>query len=180
MSAKFDTKKHKILGALSTPDTDYIDASPKGSVDDGVRELIGQINNTPGFVTTSSCAGRIAVYLDGPPKLAPSLSPAVEDDETAAVVAGRTPTASASGKGGGRWLFSSHAPVDLSSVSKTGALLRLLGFSSSSEVSFPLAETRPQFVHFKFEPMVCPAHSKLCMKISRTLLWPCSCIWQHC
>jgi tRNA wybutosine-synthesizing protein 3 len=170
MSARFNTKKHKILAALSRPDTDYTDASPKGFVDDGVRELIGQINDAPGFVTTSSCAGRIAVYLEGPPKLAATPSPVVEGDETAAVGAGGTAVASASGKGGGRWLFSSHAPVDLSSVSKTGALLRLFGFSSSSEVSFPLAGTRPQFVHLKFEPMVCLAHP-IYVSNSRVRLW---------
>ena len=159
MSSKFEAKRQKILASLSRPDTDYVDSSPKGFVDDGVRELIRQINGTPGFVTTSSCAGRIAVYLEGPPKLASDQSPAIEHDETAAVVAEGTAVASASGKGGGRWLFSSHGPVDLNSVLKPGALLRLFGFSSSAEVSFPLAETRVQYVHFKFEPMVCLAHS---------------------
>jgi tRNA(Phe) wybutosine-synthesizing methylase Tyw3 len=154
MSSKFEAKRQKILAALSRPDTDYVDASPKGRVDDGVRELIRQINQTPGFVTTSSCAGRIAVYLEGPPKLASNPLPAVEDDEAAAFVAESAAIANASGKGGGRWLFSSHGPVDLDSVSKPGALLRFFGFSSSADVSFPLAETSAQYVHFKFEPMV--------------------------
>ena len=50
MSEKFRTKKQGILGSLSTPNEDYTDASPKGSIDDGVRDLLALINNTQNFV----------------------------------------------------------------------------------------------------------------------------------
>lgn len=155
MLAKLDAKKRKLLASLSQPPTDYKDASPKGSVDEGVRDLIGQINDTPGFVTTSSCAGRIAVYLDGPPKLASNAPPVSKDDEANAAI-----TASGSGKGGGGWLFSSHSPVDLSSHSNKGAIFRHFGMSPKEEASVPSAEATVRYVHFKFEPMVCSAHSR--------------------
>jgi tRNA wybutosine-synthesizing protein 3 len=154
MSEKFHAKKQKILDALSKPNGDYTDASPKGSVDDGVRDLIVQINDTPGFVTTSSCAGRIAVYLEGPPKPVQNVSRSADYEETASILPDDSVTSSAGGKGGGRWLFGSHSPVDLSSVASPGMLHRLFGFPSQSEVSFPSADARPQFVHFKFEPMI--------------------------
>ena len=154
MSEKFQSKKQKILYALSQPNDDYTDASPKGSVDDGVRDLISQINDTPGFVTTSSCAGRIAVYLEGPPKPAQDVCQSVDPYGTAPTLQESSPVSSAGGKGGGKWFFSSHCPVNLSSVASPGMLYRLFGFSSHSEVSFPSADARAQFIHFKFEPMI--------------------------
>src|SRR5689334_16583600 len=38
------------------------DKSPKGNVDDGVWELINEINAVEGLVTTSSCAGRVSCF----------------------------------------------------------------------------------------------------------------------
>lgn len=46
----------------------YADLSPKGTVDAGIRELIGEINAREGLVTTSSCAGRVSVFLEGKKK----------------------------------------------------------------------------------------------------------------
>lgn len=63
-SQAFTTKRTAILNALSQPQDDYTDASPKGSVDDQIRGLIEQINSHDTCVTTSSCAGRIAVFLE--------------------------------------------------------------------------------------------------------------------
>ncbi|KAK3331036.1 methyltransferase TYW3-domain-containing protein [Apodospora peruviana] len=65
MTTTFSQKKIKILSQLSVPDTEYADASPKGSVDSGIRDLIDEINALEGIVTTSSCAGRVSVYLEG-------------------------------------------------------------------------------------------------------------------
>src|SRR5437763_4376424 len=63
--ASFARKKAAILAALSLPTDEYQDRSPKGSVDDEIRDLIDEINAYDGLVTTSSCAGRIAVFLEG-------------------------------------------------------------------------------------------------------------------
>lgn len=62
----FKNKKSKILAALQRPEGDYTDNSPKGSVDSQIRDLIEEINAYEGFVTTSSCAGRVAVFVEGP------------------------------------------------------------------------------------------------------------------
>ncbi|KAJ4298504.1 hypothetical protein N0V88_003534 [Collariella sp. IMI 366227] len=55
----FAKRKQAILSQLSVPEDEYTDASPKGSVDAGIRHLIDQINAHAGLVTTSSCAGRV-------------------------------------------------------------------------------------------------------------------------
>lgn len=61
----FTRRKDAILEQLSVPDEDYTDLSPKGTIDAGIRDLIGEINALDGFVTTSSCAGRVSVFLEG-------------------------------------------------------------------------------------------------------------------
>ncbi|KAL2075977.1 hypothetical protein VTL71DRAFT_920 [Oculimacula yallundae] len=131
--SSFLLKKSRILQALSVPISEYDDLSPKGSIDVGIRELIDEINALEGCVTTSSCAGRISVFLEGRRKSADEGS-AVEKGE--AVDGNRTgdekgdereedgterTAAGVGGKGGGgRWLFVSHDPVAVGSGSELG------------------------------------------------------------
>lgn len=61
----FTQRKRRILSALAVPDEVYTDLSPKGTVDAGIRDLIDELNRVEGFVTTSSCAGRVSVFLEG-------------------------------------------------------------------------------------------------------------------
>lgn len=61
----FTQRKDRILAALAVPDDEYMDLSPKGTVDAGIRGLIDELNGVDGFVTTSSCAGRVSVFLEG-------------------------------------------------------------------------------------------------------------------
>lgn len=61
----FVVRKSKILSDLSVPDAEYTDLSPKGSVDEGIRDLIRDINALDGLVTTSSCAGRVSIFVEG-------------------------------------------------------------------------------------------------------------------
>lgn len=62
----FLLKKQKILASLaSSSSPTYSDKSPKGSVDAEIIELIDTINGLDGYVTTSSCAGRISVFVEG-------------------------------------------------------------------------------------------------------------------
>jgi len=61
----FVAKKQKILEQLAVPAEQYDDLSPKGSIDEKIRDLIDEINALEGCVTTSSCAGRISVFLEG-------------------------------------------------------------------------------------------------------------------
>ncbi|KAK3065787.1 hypothetical protein LTR53_018037 [Teratosphaeriaceae sp. CCFEE 6253] len=85
MPAGFETRKAKIVRELATPDEQYQALSPQGFVDIGIRHLVSEIIALSLYVTTSSCAGRIAAYLEG----------------------------SKGAKGAGRWLFTSHDVIDI-------------------------------------------------------------------
>ncbi|KAF8453028.1 tRNA wybutosine-synthesizing protein, partial [Terfezia claveryi] len=127
MSTHFQQKKLNILTrlALDTPD-----ASPKGYVDEEIRPLVDQLNKHNGIVTTSSCAGRIAVFLEGVKKeLAANAEPTSLERERLpdglrgnldyssvnidiGLEDGAPKRAGIGGKGpGGQWIFVSHAPV---------------------------------------------------------------------
>ena len=143
----FTSKKNKILQNLSIPDGEYSDLSPKGSVDIGIRDLIDKINSIEGLVTTSSCAGRISVFLEGAKILMP------HDDQQNDTLQVAVP----GGKGrGGRWLFVSHDPVDdlRSSSSETRSIMKLFGMSEQGTLPSNLDPRTTRFVKFQFEPMV--------------------------
>jgi tRNA wybutosine-synthesizing protein 3 len=140
-AAAFITKKQKILQRLGVPDGDYTDLSPKGSVDEGIRALIQDINNIEGLVTTSSCAGRISVYLDGLDK---SQNAGGESELSSSATGG---------KGGGKWLFVSHDPLVIPSYSSSNHLHSLFGLKESYDDKKE-DTTWKRLVHFKFEAMV--------------------------
>jgi len=133
----FEAKKQKILAILSQPDEDYTDLSPKGSIDAGIRDLIAEINEYAGLVTTSSCAGRVSVFLEGKKRVAQ-----LKSSETG-TEAGPT------GKGGGKWLFVSHDPV---TVEVDESLCSKFGLEAADGTKLSEGTS---LVHFKFEPMVC-------------------------
>jgi len=124
MSSPFARKKSTILQQLDAPAEEYSDASPKGSVDEGIRELIQEINDIPGLVTTSSCAGRVSIFLDG--------------------------NRGTGGKGGGCWLYISHSPVALANEN----VLSTFGFDKQNDQQVPNPNRNRSFIHFKFEAMV--------------------------
>lgn len=144
MAAFFQVKKQKILQQLEIPDDDYTDLSPKGSVDEAVRELVDEINKQDGFVTTSSCSGRVAVYLEGISKRARQEDN--REDEPSGIASG--------GKGGGQWLYVSHDPPDLSNASESGAVCSLLNLPQGGTPSSPSKAENVRFVRLKFEPLV--------------------------
>ncbi|EMD96018.1 hypothetical protein COCC4DRAFT_35763 [Bipolaris maydis ATCC 48331] len=143
MTTRFAARKQKILAQLDTPDADYHDLSPKGSVDAPIRGLIGEINRLEGFVTTSSCSGRISVFLEG--RKAES---AIEDLS----VEGGDSRAGPGGKGGGgAWLFLSHEPVQ--NVDANHDFLPDFGLKKSeTDDEGPTISDR--YIHLKFEPMI--------------------------
>lgn len=144
MSQSFTAKKRKILDQLGIPDEDYTDLSPKGSIDEGIRELVNDINQLDGFVTTSSCAGRVVTYLEGVSK---HLQIDQDQDE-------RSSGYASGGKGGGEWLFVSHDPLDLEEVLEDRSAASMLGLPSGAPTSCPAVSRGTRFVHLKFEPMV--------------------------
>lgn len=126
----FESKKEAILKQLEAPEEEYNDLSPKGSIDVAIQDLIHEINAIPGLATTSSCSGRVAIYLEGQKSLG---------------------SAGITGKGGGSWLFVSHELLDINeSASSIYSLFR----QGSELNNGSLKGTR--FAHFKFEPMVWP------------------------
>ncbi|KAF2098124.1 hypothetical protein NA57DRAFT_76919 [Rhizodiscina lignyota] len=146
----FKGEKDRILQQLNTPAENYSDASPKGSLDDGIRDLVDAINAIDGLVTTSSCAGRVSVFLEGRKKgLKPVSGRSHDEDKSQPAIAG------AGGKGGGQWLFVSHEPFDTSN--KDGdrvSYLSLFGIQEETGESEPLDLASYRLVHFKFEPMI--------------------------
>lgn len=145
----FLDKKRRILDQLAVPSADYSDASPKGSVDEGIRHLIDEINCSAGFVTTSSCAGRVSVFLEG---RRVAEADAGDNDQVAGV----------GGKGaGGTWLFVSHDPVP--EVDENGQRDWTSIFGLSEEEDGQGAQDaqgtigvvkESRLIHFKFEAMV--------------------------
>ncbi|RDL41088.1 uncharacterized protein BP5553_01067 [Venustampulla echinocandica] len=150
----FISKKKKILEQLAVPSDEYGDLSPKGSIDEGIRDLIDEINRIDGCVTTSSCAGRVSVFLEGSRTVSNTEQDGLLD---ASRIEASSKSAGVGGKGGGgRWLFVSHDPVDIQSLTpqwsemlgmhreQTGAVDSLLQGNSHDA----------RFIHFKFEPMI--------------------------
>lgn len=149
--ASFTARKAKILQQLAVPDADYTDLSPKGSVDASIRDLIDELNTLEGLVTTSSCGGRVSVFLEGR-RDAPAPAPTTDDDVDAADE--RRTQAGVGGKGGGgTWLFVSHDPVEVPKDDDS-AMLRLFGLDAVGDEMPDLTSVR--LIHFKFEPMVSP------------------------
>lgn len=168
----FTLKKERILAALAAPSHTYTDLSPKGSVDAGIKDLIDRINTLEGIVTTSSCAGRISVFLEGTKPRAQCNDPVVgrdegeqeEEGEEEDIFDERAVMGPVGGKGrGGRWLFVSHDPIEipLQAEVETRPLSTLFGLTSSlSSSSSPAAQpilhspSQSRLVRFQFEPMV--------------------------
>lgn len=149
MSAGFELKKQKILEQLEIPEDEYSDRSPKGSIDIAIRELVDEINAVAGLVTTSSCAGRISVFLEGKKKGAPTLAEDSSGSSEPQAIGGP------GGKGGGKWLFVSHDPLtsEIDPCQPTD-FHTTFGLDSQHVAQSPIT-AGAQLVHFKFEAMVC-------------------------
>lgn len=121
----FDQKRTNILHSLSLEPANYTDLSPKGSVDEPIRHLINLINHNSDLVTTSSCSGRVSVFLEG--------------------------SGSGGKGGGGRWLFVSHDPLDLNGKE---SWTERFGLHPSAGNGQKGVSTNVRHVHLKFEPMI--------------------------
>ena len=162
----FVAKKTTILSSLAEPDATYTDASPKGSVDIAIRGLIDRINALEGIVTTSSCAGRISVFLEGKKsheaddELAQQAKKySSSGDKVVLADAEVQPKSVPGGKGiGGRWLFISHEPVDTQATHGRGGLTKLFGINTRVEgrdgSSSGNARGQKRLIRFQFEPMI--------------------------
>jgi tRNA wybutosine-synthesizing protein 3 len=160
----FAAKKAAILASLAVPASEYQDLSPKGSVDEGIIPLIKKINTLDGVITTSSCAGRVSVFLEG--RKTRKSKGKLHEGEDVDRDGGRDPRSEqvvvTGGKGnGGRWLFVSHEPVDVERLPEAGkSVTDILGIAGDGQQNGSIAGnslTRPgmRLVRFQFEPMVC-------------------------
>ncbi|KAI9370653.1 methyltransferase TYW3-domain-containing protein [Aspergillus egyptiacus] len=154
----FVSRKSKILADLSAPDDEYTDLSPKGSVDEGIRDLIEEINALPGLVTTSSCAGRISVFLEGRRSHTQQETRSSDPRKFAA----------SGGKGAGKWLYVSHEPLIMESCGaelkgndqhkedQPGPLQRAFGMipGDGKPPAVDKESQAPRLVRFHFEPMI--------------------------
>jgi tRNA wybutosine-synthesizing protein 3 len=146
MPSLFETKKANILEQLAVPAEEYDDLSPKGSIDEGIRTLIDEINAVDGLVTTSSCAGRTSVFLEGRKKSAPTPEPVDENDVSRAGPGGKG--------GGGTWLYVSHDPIDFSKRPAEYSFFQDFGLQLLGDSTVQYHEEGRRYIHLKFEPMV--------------------------
>ncbi|EGW34347.1 uncharacterized protein SPAPADRAFT_134561 [Spathaspora passalidarum NRRL Y-27907] len=125
MQDPFDQKKQAILDEISTNSSDNLDASPKGTIDEKCIPIINLINKDPNMVTTSSCSGRVSVFLEGKH----------QEGQNKIIAKGNE----------GRWLFVTHNPEDLPKW-YDGVDFKYLCDQ------FPGGESRS--ILFKFEPLI--------------------------
>ena len=147
MTSAFQAKKQKVLQQLNQPAEEYNDLSPKGTIDEGIRTLIDEINEIDGLVTTSSCAGRISAFLEGKKKLVAGSSKSQEASQEQSI-------AGPGGKGGGQWLFVSHDPIRIPNNAEDIRFYDLFGLKSSKGQQPLKHQPGRRYVHLKFEAMV--------------------------
>ncbi|KAF9738337.1 hypothetical protein PMIN06_009875 [Paraphaeosphaeria minitans] len=141
MLNRFQTRKQKILEQLTVPDEEYQDLSPKGSVDAPIRALIGDLNVLDGLVTTSSCSGRISVFLEGR-----------KADPTEATPQDESPAGPGGKGGGGQWLYISHDPI-ATSPDESPDYMKAFGLVKGGSGVGSVNSTC-RYIHLKFEPMI--------------------------
>ncbi|KAG9199531.1 hypothetical protein G6514_008389 [Epicoccum nigrum] len=145
-SSRFEIRKQKILEQINVPDGEYHDLSPKGSIDAPIRELISEINDIDGIVTTSSCSGRISVFLEGRKADIEYTKSGEEGEESRAGPGGKG--------GGGTWLFISHDSVEVSDVAASQDFLSKFGLEEAAPDATKAIDVQRRFIHLKFEPMI--------------------------
>jgi tRNA wybutosine-synthesizing protein 3 len=144
--ASFTRTKKQILANLSVPQNEYFDKSPKGSVDEGVKDLIDEINAYEGLVTTSSCAGRISVFLEGEKRRGQADTPSTESSGTERTTSG--------GKGGGSFLFTSHEPLSSGCIANSLTETFKLKLVPREDLGSSHFSSNSRMIRFSFEPMI--------------------------
>ncbi|KAG5513375.1 hypothetical protein PMAC_001438 [Pneumocystis sp. 'macacae'] len=126
MKSIFQQKKADILRKFNTRN---LDASPKGSPDEAILDLLNLINSHTELVTTSSCSGRISIYVES--EIVHNIG----------------------GKGiGGKWLMVKHEPWNMRAENST-ILRELFGKYPLRTIDSKSSE-KGRLIHFKFEPMI--------------------------
>lgn len=160
----FTTFKNRILDSLSIPTDDYTDASPKGSIDTAILPLIQRLNSLEGIVTTSSCAGRVSVFVEGSKakgrgsRVYEDGAECEEQGDVGVKGEGKGRKAVPGGKGlGGRWAYVSHEPICAARSGDDeapGRFMEMFGLVPKSEGEVRKFTNDARYVRFAFEPMV--------------------------
>lgn len=129
----FDQKKLAILQEINS---DQLDLSPKGTIDVLCLPIIDLINSSPDMVTTSSCSGRISVFIEG--------QKAINGD------------VKVGGKGdGGVWLFVSHEIKDIDNwFDRTTAAKNLNWVIDASNTKDINDDGSSSMILYKYEPFI--------------------------
>ncbi|KAL8837866.1 MAG: hypothetical protein Q9170_002384 [Blastenia crenularia] len=168
LPSTFTTLKSSILHSLSTPSASYTDASPKGTLDTAILPLIQRLNTLEGAVTTSSCAGRVSVFVEGrkPPGKGKGGTKGEKELGVNGIGEGDVEgvkrkvvdreKAVPGGKGmGGRWTFVSHDAV---AVDEADDLMGKFGLRPGKGEAGRVGGSRKvgneRYVRFAFEPMI--------------------------
>ena len=143
MSLGFATQKTKFLQQLTAPNAPDTNHSSKNSVDVGIRSLVDEINKIDTLATTSSCSGRVVVYLEGRSSSSPHSN--LDNDM------GISGLAIAAEGDSSQSLFVSHDPLPLSGKRPVAPML---GLSDHTNLGVPSSIEGVRWVRCKFEPMV--------------------------
>mmetsp|Transcript_7427 Transcript_7427/g.9210 ORF Transcript_7427/g.9210 Transcript_7427/m.9210 type:complete len:276 (+) Transcript_7427:708-1535(+) len=131
MQDPFDQKKQSILAEIGTTDEATPDASPKGTIDEFCIPIINLINSNKDMVTTSSCSGRVSVFLEGVKN--------IDQDDVKIGAKGNQ----------GRWIFVTHDPKDLSDWFSSVDFKYITDISSYKSTS-----VTTRYILYKFEPLI--------------------------
>jgi tRNA wybutosine-synthesizing protein 3 len=117
----FESSKRTVLHKLKVE----ADRSPKGSIDEPIKEFVSLVNSTNDFVTLSSCSGRLSLFAYSSRNL-------VTDDKEGF----------ASNKGEGTWIYVSHGPE----IAPKNDLFKYLLTDSEKNI---LLKTEPMIFHIQ-------------------------------
>lgn len=137
----FDQKKYHILQEIGLNSEGNPDASPKGTIDTLCIPLITLINSHKDMVTTSSCSGRLSVFLEGN-KGYQGVSASEEVNKEQYKIGAKGD--------GGHWLFVSHEKDDIKEWWKE----EYIKFDLDSEVKSDDYDVSTRYVLFKYEPLI--------------------------
>ncbi|CDK27412.1 unnamed protein product [Kuraishia capsulata CBS 1993] len=131
MQDPFDQKKSQILKDIY--DSEGPDASPKGTIDELCIPIMELINTNKDMVTTSSCSGRVSVFVEG--------SKGDYQDKNGVKIGAKGD--------GGHWLFVTHDENEVPNwwIDKS------LVFNTSAATREGLRDDT-RYILYKFEPLI--------------------------
>lgn len=144
----FLQKKQVILKNIQENSPYAPDLSPKGTIDELCMPLIDLINSSDKMVTTSSCSGRISVFLEGSKVKILHQDDSGNIERTEKIV-------KSGGKGeGGKWIFVTHNVNDVAQKKDWYKSLNLhYKIDGEKQADYNVSSTT-RYLLYKFEPLI--------------------------